>query len=92
MAEYIDKEAAIDAIRGRCWDEAEAISAVRDVPAADAAEVVRGKWKVYHYATGEIDLVCALCCALNAHEDLRGFDLRDWHYCRRCGARLEGFE
>lgn len=22
--------------------------------------------------------------------DLREFDLRDWHYCRRCGARMEG--
>ena len=58
--------------------------------ARDVAEVVRGKWKVYRYATGEIDLVCPFCCALNAHEDLREFDLRDWHYCRRCGTRLEG--
>lgn len=36
---------------------------------ADVAEVVRGKWKVYRYATGEIDLVCPFCYALNAHED-----------------------
>lgn len=50
----------------------------------------RGKWKVYRYATGEIDLVCPFCCALNAHEDLREFDLRDWHYCRRCGVWLGG--
>lgn len=92
MAEYIDREAAMDAIRGKCWDEMEAILAVRDVPTADVAEVVRGTWKGYHYATGEIDLVCPLCCALNAHADLREFDLRDWHYCRRCGARLEGVE
>ena len=58
--------------------------------ARDVGKVVRWKWKVYRYATGEIDLVCPFCCALNAHEDLREFDLRDWHYCRRCGTRLEG--
>lgn len=56
----------------------------------DGRLVVRWKWKVYRYATGEIDLVCPFCCALNAHGDLREFDLRDWHYCRWCGTRLEG--
>lgn len=99
MAEYIDREALFAEFDRLGLGEHSFVEKVfsdgvhtiiAGLPAADVAEVVRGKWKVYHYATGEIDLVCPLCCALNAHADLREFDLRDWHYCRRCGARLEG--
>ena len=77
MSDYIDREAAIEAVYCRIkqigWEQnALALSmrqAIRDVPAADVRPVVRGKW-IENYETydsnpewGEVQYgyICSLC-------------------------------
>ena len=55
MAEYIERETTIDALPV-AWDSA--INAIRNVPAADVAPVVRCKDCEYSY-----DEISYLCCS-----------------------------
>ena len=44
MADYIEREAALAAIRERCAPCGEGIEALKSVPAADVAPVRHGEW------------------------------------------------
>lgn len=59
-----------------------AYAEIREMPAADVAEVVHAKWIPFHSeATGDIQY-CSAC-------DI-GFDAR-MDYCPHCGARMDGW-
>lgn len=97
MAEYIEREAAIDLIerlRERCgYDEMVfalnwAAQTVKDIPAADVKPVVRGEWKpsaLITSGTGSVwrthGVVCSVC---------NGFYLEETNYCPNCGADMRG--
>lgn len=88
--DYIRREAALFALR-----KAErggsmtaltrlerAYAEIREMPAADVAEVVHGRWIPFHSeAAGDIQY-CSAC-------DI-GFDAR-MDYCPHCGARMDGW-
>lgn len=90
MADYIRREDALFALR-----KAErggsmtaltrlerAYAEIREMPAADVAEVVHAKWIPFHSeAAGDIQY-CSAC-------DI-GFDAR-MDYCPHCGARMDGW-
>ena len=91
MADYIRREDALFALR-----KAErggsmtaltrlkrAYAEIREMPAADVAEVVHAKWIPFHSeAAGDIQY-CSAC-------DI-GFDAR-MDYCPHCGARMDGWK
>ena len=97
MAEYIEREALLDAlndnivlfeswphlINGKdCF-----VRAVKKAPAADVVPVVHGRWiaeeqKVWNL---EIPVVIGWCCSVCAEEGYIDFD-----YCPNCGARMDG--
>lgn len=86
MAEYIDREAALIAIKVHCPAkyETEMLARIVCIPAADVVEVRRGKW-VYGYDsdTGELDIkawTCSLCGEKYPWQP---------HYCPNCGATME---
>lgn len=99
MAEYILREQAIRAVTGAKLPDVSAsglpiangkrsvtdcVRRLKEIPAADARPVVRGRW-VY---TDMSRLVCSNCGNPVA------FALKDdgWHhgdYCTNCGARME---
>lgn len=102
MAEYIEREAAIDAImkvyvrtagykaRERVF---EAEEAVHRLPAADVAPVVHGKWII---GTGddEFDVKCPKCGWDDIFE-VAGIAAvkrisEPMHYCPNCGAKMDG--
>lgn len=59
-----------------------AYAEIREMPAADVAEVVHAKWIPFHSeAAGDIQY-CSAC-------DI-GFDAR-MDYCPHCGARMDGW-
>lgn len=62
---------------------------VREMPAADVAPVVRGKWKklTCYDENLNADFQCSNCLAGDTHA--RGVEVP---YCRKCGARMEGEE
>ena len=90
MAEYIDREAAFDAITdlaGKAptrsayeavWKSAREL---KKIPAADVVPVVHGKWMPFHSeAAGDIQY-CSACEI--------GFDAKT-DYCPHCGAKMDG--
>lgn len=82
MAEYIDREAAIESLPV-AWDSA--INAIRNVPAADVAPVVHGRWIEKMAPYGGRYFECSNCGAHeNIHTAIKGY------YCWRCGARMDG--
>lgn len=82
MAEYIEREAAIESLPV-AWDSA--INALRNVPAADVAPVVHGRWEVKGYACGESEFECSAC-----HETEWRTSIGRFMWCPFCGAIMDG--
>ena len=98
MTDYIRREDALFALR-----KAErggsmtaltrlerAYAEIRELPAADVAEVVHGQWDDsgrYIFPSGDTAVRCTECgCALTESE----YRLQNWNYCPVCGARMDG--
>lgn len=93
MTEYIEREAAIDAImkvyvrtagyktRERVWETREVI---QKLPAADVAPVVRGRWA----HLGGDEWCCSACGFVITTEG--SWDKPTKKHCEDCGARMDG--
>lgn len=86
MAEYIDREALLEAISKiggsplSEWDTVGVVSLVANQPATDVAPVRRGHWK----RDRENRPICSEC----AEEPYRNGDYNLPNYCPNCGAKL----
>lgn len=81
MAEYIEREAAIESLHV-AWDSA--INALRNAPSDDVAPVVHGRWIEQEKYTFGVMYDCSICgdrILDNGHS---------WNYCPNCGARMDG--
>lgn len=87
MAEYIEREAAEDAAGEAHLKGLNPLWELRDVPAADVAPVVHGKWIKRGYVCGDYEWECSAC-----HEtEWRGLSGADvMRFCMFCGARMDG--
>ena len=99
MDEYIDREAAFDAITdlaGKAptrsayeavWKSARVL---KKIPAANVAPVVHGRWDDsgrYTFPSGDVAVRCTNCgCALTESE----YHLNNWNYCPVCGDKMDG--
>ena len=81
MAEYIEREAAINAVYEAYADGESAYDALIALPAADVREVTRGRWK-HWYSTLNNDYSRCTCC----QKDVDGF--ANYSYCPNCGADM----
>ena len=90
MAEYIEREAAEDAVGEAHLKGLNPLWELRDVPAADVAPVVHGRWDDsgrYTFPSGATAVRCTNCgCALTESE----YRLNNWNYCPVCGAKMDG--
>lgn len=97
MAEYIKREAAIDAVTEVYYDTLDIDlsgekfeAAINGIPAADVAPVVHGRWDDsgrYTFPSGSTAVRCTECgCALTVSE----YRLNNWNYCPVCGAKMDG--
>jgi hypothetical protein len=79
MSEYIDRDAALVALQDSdLFNTTERqLRAIRELPAADVAEVRHGRW--IHHEDGVF--TCSECG--NAESN-------DSYYCRLCGAKMDG--
>ena len=92
MAEYIDREAAVDAVTDIYYDTSEINltaekfeAAINGIPAADVTPVVHGRWGTH--SDRPDSLICSVCNC--------GFDMwkHDPHnYCPNCGAKMDGVD
>ena len=80
MAEYIKREAALlKLMQDGC--SAKNLQSISDMPAADVAPVVHGKWIREDNSLG---WVCSRC-GRGVNVDPEGIDL----YCYHCGAKMD---
>lgn len=92
MAEYIKREALVHRLKSpylfnitqRIFD------IISEIPAADVAPVVHGRWDDsgrYTFPSGATAVRCTNCgCALTESE----YRLNNWNYCPICGAKMDG--
>lgn len=91
MAKYFEREALYKALTTAAVNDkfksigtwAKAICILHDLPAADVAPVVHGKWNV----SGGL-LECQNCGEI--YSTLGGNEGKAWNYCPDCGARMDG--
>lgn len=94
MAEYINREAAVKAFNN--FDAGRAASThstlltpeefaeyLYELPAADVAPVVHGRWIEDH------DYLKCPECSVMVKWDFTFFDIGDWNYCPNCGAKMD---
>ena len=88
MAEYIDRGAAMRAVLGESTDAhyPEWYAAIlMELPTADVAPVVHGRWIEKTVPEGRRYFECSNCGAHeNKHTAIKGY------YCWRCGAKMDG--
>ena len=81
MAEYIEREAAIESLHVALDS---AINALRNAPSVDVAPVVHGRWIEQEKYTFGVMYDCSIC----------GDRILDtghsWNYCPNCGAKMDG--
>ena len=89
MAEYIDREAVVDAVIGIYYDTPEINltaekfeAAINGIPAADVAPVRHGRWE--RTADG-----AALCTACKRKMNPSQYG---YAFCSLCGAKMDGGE
>jgi len=94
MAEYIDRQAAIDALGERpmtwtdsdyelgceCQYDSDRL-AIETVSSADVQPVRHGKWEKKWHSVFKGDLPCCSVC--------HSFNAFRWDYCPNCGARMD---
>lgn len=104
MAEYIERGALMQfPIRRDHYDRENGnehfingietvLEYAENLPAADVAPVVHGRWDDsgrYTFPGGSTAVRCTECgCALTVSE----FRLNNWSYCPVCGAKMDGGE
>ena len=83
MAEYIEREAAIEAVKHAWAKGLEPSQYIEIISAADVAPVVHGRWIEKEKYTFGIMYDCSLCenrILDNGHP---------WNYCPNCGAKMD---
>ena len=95
MAEYIELEAAVKAFNNLDAGRADSppctlltpeefAEYLYELPAADIAPVVHGRWIEDH------DYLKCPECGVMVKWDFTFFDIGDWNFCPNCGAKMDG--
>lgn len=89
MAEYIEREAVIRVVNGKSsltMTRSDLIDSISNLPAADVAPVVHGRWVS---VAGKRERICSRCLRdepyKNADDDAEVFE-----FCPHCGAKMGG--
>ena len=95
MNDFIRREDAMKALFApeMCYAPVQ-VKIIRELPAADVAEVVHGRWILHHTATGNPYTECSNCCTNVAVKTDKGtfakLDMRGMPYCPFCSAKMDG--
>ena len=95
MAEYIEREALKEKFWGackNCLSEDDIADLIDDVPAANVAPVVHGRWELDHADAEDssFDVVRCSTCGYKAYAI--SVHIRNGNYCPVCGAKMDGGE
>lgn len=84
MAEYIDREAFIEAVKDIPMWGSVAVMFADSIPAADMAPVIHGRWE----HLGGDEWCCSVCGFVITTEG--SWDKPTKKYCEDCGAKMDG--
>lgn len=89
MAEYIDREAALmKLMQDGC--NAKNLQSISDIPGADVAPVVHGRWEDSIDEWFGTDVYTCSNCR-ESYVLVEGTPKQNlWHYCPNCGAKMDG--
>ena len=93
MDDYISREAALTALQDSdLFNTTERqLRAIRELPAADVAEVVHGEWLRADDDWNSLTTIqCSLCSEEWRFETDDDVSLLNYKYCPNCGARMDG--
>ena len=90
MPEYIELEAAIRALLNDATEQVgysreDAADCIRYIDAADVAPVRHGMWEMHSDRPDNI--ICTNC---DVGFDVWKHEAKDFNFCPRCGARMDG--
>lgn len=83
MAEYIEREAAIEAAKHAWRKGLEPSQYIKALQTADAVPVRRGLWIEDH------DYLKCPECSVMVKRDFTFYDIGNWNYCPNCGAKMD---
>lgn len=95
VKEYIEREKALEITKRTSGDYATAFSMIRQLPAADVAEVVHGEWATNPddiYWGNPIKRKYCTVCKNEPHFDREECEFILTDYCPNCGAKMDGGE
>lgn len=92
MAEYIEREAAEDAVGEAHLKGLNPLWELRDVPAADVVPVVHGKWIRPHWKNSDYCCDCSECDGEAMHREYQWNKKGIYPICPNCGAKMDGGE
>lgn len=90
MAEYIEREAAEDAVGEAHLKGLNPLWELRDVPAADVVPVVHGKWIRPHWKNSDYCCDCSECGGEAMHREYQWNKKGIYPICPNCGAKMGG--
>ena len=88
MAEYIEREAAMDIVHQTYGNYSAAFPKLRELPAADVATVRHGRWERDEW--GSYLRICSVCKKSPVYQDERGNSVAVYAgVCINCGAKMD---
>lgn len=97
MDDYINRDSVIELSREYysqgLKEEAVPVTAIRNIPPADVAEVKHGEWEVLESFSDPLDdshkdrCRCTNCGFIHVFTD---FHYGQYNFCPNCGARMDG--
>lgn len=90
MSEYIEREAAEDAVGEAYLKGLNPLWELRDVPAADVVPVVHGKWIRPHWKNSDYCCDCSECGGEAMHREYQWNKKGIYPICPWCGAKMDG--
>lgn len=89
MAEYIDREKALkllESAQAWGWSNNTLYDEMKDLPSADVAPVVHGKWEYEPETENTYSVLkCSKCRWWTLDPSANG----EYHYCPNCGAKMD---
>ena len=87
MKEYIERAAAINAIRQYQYPYGVEFL-LANLPTADVAEVRHGRWVNPHWRNSDFACNCSACGVEAIHREYRWHERGIYPICPNCGARM----
>lgn len=90
MAEYIERGAALREAKYAAVRGLDPVAFVEDVPVADVAPVVHGRWIRPHWKNSNYCCDCSECGGEAMHRDYQWDKNGIYPICPNCGAKMDG--